>query len=91
MGNTLFLGARPYDFVDDKTGKQVTGVSIHIAENGMDNATGYVSSKISMSNDGFAQVFGGLAGAAGMVLKPIHITYNRFGKPESVQLVEHGK
>ncbi len=75
--SVLFLGARPFDFEDEKTGRRIQGVSVHFAENGLEGATGYISEKVSMTNEAFAEVFGDSASVASMVSKPVRVTYNK--------------
>lgn len=55
--DVLILGARPYDFKDDKTGKQITGVSCHVLplENpDPANVIGLLPTKYSLTQAEFA-------------------------------------
>jgi hypothetical protein len=85
---TVFLGARPYDFTDEKSGNRISGVSVHFAERDLEGVTGYVSDKVSMSHDAFAQVFGDSASVTAMVMKPVKVDYNKYGKPTSVTVIQ---
>lgn len=81
----IFLGARPYDFKDEETGRQITGVSVFFCDNEQQGATGYVPSKVSMSPEAFKTVFGD--NYASMVMKPVAVSYNKRGKPEAVEVI----
>jgi len=82
----LFLGARPYDFVDDATKRNINGVSVFVAEAKVDGVTGYTADKVSMSTEDFKTVFGSLAEFAKLVMKPVYISYNKRGKPIGYEL-----
>lgn len=80
------LGARPYDFQNDKN-ERVTGVSVFIAEKNATGAVGYIAEKVSVSNDDFAATFGTLADFEKLVMKPVSISYSKRGKPIYVELI----
>lgn len=80
----LFLGYRPFDFVDEKTGRPVKGVTVYTADAGVDGVIGYVSSKVSMKTDEFNNVFGDSASVSALIGKQVNISYNKIGKPVSV-------
>lgn len=82
----MLLGARPYDFENDKK-ERVVGVSVFIADNEADGAVGYVADKVSMTNEDFKTVFGTLAEFGKIVTKPVVISYNKRGKPVAYELV----
>ncbi|MDL2288166.1 hypothetical protein LJC32_02160 [Oscillospiraceae bacterium OttesenSCG-928-F05] len=83
----MLLGARPYDFVDEATKRNIVGVSVFIADSDVDGAVGYVSDKISMSNEDFKAVFGTLAEFEKIVTKPVVISYNKRGKPVAYEFI----
>lgn len=83
----MLLGARPYDFVDEATKRNIVGVSVFIADDDADGAVGYVADKVSMTNEDFKVVFGTLAEFEKIVTKPVVISYNKRGKPVGFQLV----
>lgn len=82
----MFLGARPYDFFNDKS-EHISGVSIHIADDAADGAVGYVAEKVSMTTEDFKAVFGTLADFGKLVTKPVVISYNKRGKPIAYELI----
>lgn len=82
----MLLGARPYDFENDKK-ERIIGVSVFIADNDAEGAVGYVSDKVGMSNEDFKAVFGTLADFEKLITKPISIAYNKRGKPVGYQLI----
>ncbi len=83
----MLLGARPYDFVDEATKRNIAGVSVFIADDDAEGAVGYVSDKVSMTNADFKAVFGTLAEFEKIVTKPVVISYNKRGKPVAYELV----
>lgn len=82
-----FLGARPYDFKDD-SGRQVSGVTVWFCDNEQESAYGVIPFKTSLSYERFITVFGSKENAAAMAFHPVAAQFNRWGKPESVQLLK---
>ncbi|MVB11982.1 hypothetical protein CAFE_27110 [Caprobacter fermentans] len=82
----MLLGARPYDFENDKK-ERITGISVFIGDNDADGAVGYIADKVSMTNEDFKTVFGSLAEFGKIVTKPVVISYNKRGKPIAYELV----
>ena len=81
-----FLGARPYDFTDD-SGRQVSGVTVWFCDDEQNNAYGFIPFKSSLSVDRFNAVFGGSKQAADMAFQPVNAVFNRYGKPEKVEVI----
>lgn len=55
----LILGARPYDFVDEKTGKQISGVSCHVLpliNEDPANTAGLIPVKYSLTKEQYAAI-----------------------------------
>ncbi|MGT2801024.1 hypothetical protein [Streptococcus marmotae] len=55
----IILGARPYDFTDERTGKQITGVSCHVLPlTNVDplNTSGLIPVKYSLTPEQFAEI-----------------------------------
>lgn len=82
-----FLGARPYDFTDDKTGKDVSGVTAWFCDDEQTNATGFIPFKASYSREKFAEIFGGEKKVNEIVFQPVAVEFSRYGKPESVSMI----
>lgn len=83
----MLLGARPYDFVDEATKRNISGVSVFIADDDAEGAIGFIADKVSMTNEDFKTVFGTLADFGKVVTKPVVISYNKRGKPVAYELV----
>lgn len=57
--NVLILGARPYDFTDEKTGRQITGVSVYVlpmVNEDPANTVGLLPVKYSLTAQQFAEI-----------------------------------
>lgn len=82
----LLMGARPYDFVDEATKRNISGVSVFFAEGHVNGVTGYITDKISMTTEDFNTVFGSMADFGKLLMKPVFISYNKRGKPIGYEL-----
>ena len=84
-----FLGYRAFDFKDSETGRQITGISLHFADDEQSESVGYVASKVSVNKERFAQLFG--VDSKAFIMKPVQVGYDRYGKPVSIALVPASK
>lgn len=87
----LILGARGYKFEDPETKKEVEGVTVWIADDQTPYSTGWIPFKASYSNENFEKIFGGFKNLAAIHMKPVSLSFNRFGKPDSYTLLEKEK
>ena len=83
-----FLGARPYSFKDEETGKQIEGVTAWYCDDTGNEAVGFIPWKASYSHEAFAKIYGKLAELESLAFRPVELVCNRFGKPESVVFLE---
>ena len=79
------LGLRPYNFTDEKTGKQVAGVSVFLGSQ-IDSAQGFgvMPIKKSISSVQFSEWFGN--GAATAIGKSVDAYFDANGKIALLQL-----
>ncbi|HEM3610832.1 TPA: hypothetical protein U1C35_001954 [Streptococcus suis] len=94
--DVLILGARPYDFVDEKTGNQVTGVTLWVlplTNEDPSNQVGLLPVKYSLTQAQFA----GLAGVPFPALAEMHMQLNiatkriKFDHFENIQPIDLDK
>ncbi|MGT2757719.1 hypothetical protein [Streptococcus ovuberis] len=76
----LVLGARPYDFIDERTGKQVTGVScwvLPLINEDPANTVGLLPVKYSLTPEQYAQIAHVKLPAQGEMLMSLNIATKR--------------
>jgi hypothetical protein len=89
-GLEIIVGARPYDFLNDK-GERIVGVTLFTAEKDVNGVVGYLGNKTAMTPEDFKGVFGDNAAFEKLVMKPVVISYNKRGKPTYVEVVTQQK
>lgn len=91
--DVLILGARPYDFMDDKSGKQITGVScwvLPLKNEDPANIVGLIPVKYSLTSEQFVSI----AGVSLPAVAEMHMELNiatkriRFNHFENIQPVD---
>ncbi|MGU8037484.1 hypothetical protein ACS6YX_10270 [Streptococcus suis] len=73
--SVLILGARPYDFTDEKSGKQITGVTcwvLPLVNDDPTNTVGLLPVKYSLT----PQQFAAIAGATLPAMAEMHMELN---------------
>lgn len=91
--DVLILGARPYDFIDEKTGNQVAGVSLWVlplTNEGPTNQVGLLPVKYSLSPEQFAAYVGASFPAVAEMHMQLNIATKRikFDHFENIQPVD---
>lgn len=91
--DVLILGVRPYDFTDEKTGKQVTGVScwvLPLVNEDPANSVGLLPVKYSLTSTQYSAIAGASLPAVAEMHMQLNIATKRikFDHFENIQPVD---
>lgn len=81
-----FLGIRAYDFKDQQTGRQISGVTVWLADDAVDGASGIIPIKTSLSQEDFNRLFSGFD--TNTPMQPVKTSFNHSGRLQHISVAK---